>query len=39
MANKKNPKEKEPAKPPPNIKHEDTEKFKAWDRMMSGRVE
>ena len=29
-----NPKPKEPAKPPPKIKHEDTDKFMALDRMM-----
>ncbi|MHB1651655.1 MAG: hypothetical protein ACYCVD_04150 [Desulfitobacteriaceae bacterium] len=34
MGKKKNPKQKEPTKPPPKIKYEDTEKFKALDRMM-----
>ena len=31
---KKNPKQKEPTKPPPKIKYEDTEKYKAIDHMM-----
>ena len=31
---KKNKKQKESAKSPPKIKYEDTEKFKAFDRMM-----
>ena len=33
---KKNPKKKEPAKPPPKIEYEDTEKFNSFDRMMRG---
>lgn len=31
---KKNPKKIEPAKTPPKIKYEDTNKFDAYDRMM-----
>ena len=31
---KKNPKQKEPAKPPPKIKYEDEAKFEVMDRMM-----
>jgi len=30
----KNTKQKETTKPPPKIKYEDTEKFRALDRMM-----